>query len=354
MKTHIIIRASVSIYILKCRNENLMRIAIIGSAGHYGYIFPAVSLYGSEFAGVYLPSRYDNPAALFSALDHHDIKYKLYDNYDSMIRETKPDIAVINTVFSENGKIAADALSKGIHVFCEKPLAADYETLALLEDAYRSANRTKRVHLAGMFGLRYNAAMRTVKNSVDNGIAGNITLINVQKSYKMGNRPGFYSTRQTYGGIIPWVAIHGIDWIYWITGRRFTSVSAAHTRISNGGNGDMESSSLCCFTLDGGIIASVSADMLRPLKAATHGDDRIRIVGDAGIIEAVDDRVFFTGTDTVRRELELCEEGDIFGDFIKTASENRPASLDAASSLYVTKTALAAREAADTGKVICL
>lgn len=328
-----------------------MKIVIIGGAGHYNYVIPAIEKYGYEIAGICAMSGNDL-TGLSSSLDRYGISYKVFGDYKSMLDETMPDIAVVNTVFNENGKIAADIITRGIHVFCEKPLATDFNTLDKLENAYESVNKSGHVYLAGMFGLRYNSVMTTVKHAVKEGLAGNIALINAQKSYKMGPRPSFYSRRETYGGLIPWVAIHAIDWIYWLTDRRFTSVSAAHTRISNCGNGDMETASLCTFTLDGGIIASVTADMLRPQSAVTHGDDRIRIVGDLGVIEAINDRAYFTGTGSAVRELEPQNACDIFEEFCETTQTGNPASSDAKSALYITRIALSAREAADTGKVI--
>lgn len=329
-----------------------MKIVIIGGAGHYNYIIPAIKRNGYEITGIYFPNETDNPQGLISALDRSALSYKVFDNYNLMLDETKPDIAVVNTVFNENGKIAAKLLLQGIHVFCEKPLAADFNTLDNLKNIYQSVNKNKHIHLAGMFGLRYNSVMTTVKHAVDEGLAGNILLINAQKSYKMGSRPVFFSNRETYGGLIPWIAIHGIDWIYWLTKKRFVSVSAAHTRLSNNCNGDMETASLCSFTLEDGIIASVTADMMRPQAAATHGDDRIRIIGDLGIIEAANDRVYFTGINRETYELLPFEAGDIFDDFCDTCLTGKKSSLTAESSLYVTGIALTAREAADAGKVI--
>lgn len=331
-----------------------MKIVIIGGAGHYNYVIPAMKKNGYKIAGLYFPNDADNPQGLISALDRNLLSYKIFDNFNLMLDETKPDIAVVNSVFNENGKIAAKLLLQGIHVFCEKPLAADFDTLDNLKNIYQTIRKNKHIHLAGMFGLRYNSVMTTVKRAVDQGLAGNILLINAQKSYKMGSRPAFYGSRETYGGLIPWVAIHGIDWINWLTNKRFISVSAAHTRLSNNGNGDMETASLCTFTLDGGIIASVTADMMRPQAAATHGDDRIRIVGDRGIIEAVNDKVYFTGLNSEAHELDILEAGDIFEDFCNMCITGKKSTLTAESSLYVTKIALTAREAADTGKVIYL
>lgn len=327
-----------------------MKIAVIGASGHYHYIIPSVQKNGHEIA-VYLPDKFENSRGLISCLESGAIKYKIFSDQRELLCE-KPDIAVINTIFHKNGMLAAEYLSQGIHVFCEKPLAVDYRTLEHLKDTYSAVNKNSRVHLSGMFGLRYHPVMSAVKHAVDCGLAGNIVLINTQKSYKMGIRPAFYGKRETYGGLIPWVAIHAIDWIYWLTGKRFLSVSSAVTRLCNNNNGDMETAGLCVFTLENGMIASVTADMMRPQAAATHGDDRIRITGDLGVIEAADERVIFTGKNNTVTELPLRNEGDIFEEFCNVCQNKSIPTLTAESSLYVTEIALAARESADTGKAI--
>lgn len=331
-----------------------MKIVIIGGSGHYHYIMPAVKKYGHEIAGVCLPHESDSASGLLSVLDKNGLRCRVFDGISRMADETTPDAAVVNTIFCENGRIAAELLLRGIHVFCEKPLAVDFASLEKLSHAYHSVCKSSRIHLAGMFGLRYNSVMKTVKQAVEDDLAGGILLINAQKSYKMGTRPSFYGSRETYGGLIPWIAIHGIDWIYWLTKKRFVSVSAAHTRLYNNGNGDMETAALCAFTLEDGVIASVTADMMRPESAATHGDDRIRITGSRGIIEAVNERVFFTGAEDGTRELPLLPDGDVFEDFCTACLTGSQTQLNAVSSLYVTRAALAARESADTGKTVYL
>jgi predicted dehydrogenase len=55
--------------------------------------------------------------------------------------------------------------------------------------------------------------------SIKQGSIGKVRLMNSQKSYKLGSRSEFYKHRQTYGGTIPWVGSHAIDWMYWLSGR---------------------------------------------------------------------------------------------------------------------------------------
>jgi predicted dehydrogenase len=153
-------------------SDKYMKIVIIGGAGHYDYIIPAIIKYGYEIVGICTLSGSvkDDLAGLSSSLDMRGLSYKIFSDYNTMLDETAPDIAVVNTVFCENGRIAADVIKRGIHVFCEKPLATDFDMLDRLESAYRSVNKSGHVCLAGMFGLRYNSVMVTVKQAVKTGL----------------------------------------------------------------------------------------------------------------------------------------------------------------------------------------
>ncbi len=88
-----------------------------------------------------------------------------------------------------------------------------------------------------MLSSRYIPGFHAVWSAVQDGAVGEPLLINALKSYKLGTRHPMYTHRATYGGTIPWVAIHGIDWIHWITGGAITDVSACHTTRGNGGHG---------------------------------------------------------------------------------------------------------------------
>ena len=107
----------------------------------------------------------------------------------------------------------------------------------------------------------------------------------------MGTRPEFYSKRALFGGLIPWVAIHAVDWAMEIGGH-CQSVAASHSTRANRGNGEMEATSALLMELDNGVIATVTADFLRPTASARHDDDRLRVTGTQGMIEAIDGKVY--------------------------------------------------------------
>ena len=100
-----------------------------------------------------------------------------------------------------------------------------------------------------------------------------------------GRRSPDYRQRGTYGGTIPWVGSHAVDWIHWLSGERFLTVYAAHSVRDNRGHGDLEMTAICQFTLTNQVFGAASLDYLRPESAPTHGDDRIRLAGTRGVLE---------------------------------------------------------------------
>jgi predicted dehydrogenase len=240
-----------------------------------------------------------------------------------------------------------DAFERGMHVFCEKPVALIWEEC----DARKTACQNANVHFSAMMGLRYHPAFYTAWQAVRNGAVGTVRLMDARKSYRLGQRPAYYQSRATYGGTIPWVGSHAIDWIYWFSGETFETVYATHSTQHNHNNGDLEMSALCHFTLSNEVFAAAGIDYLRPSNAPTHGDDRIRIAGTEGVIEVRDGQVFLINNSTSGEKIlpTQCER-QIFKDFVE-GIEKRTTHLISADDIWaVTEACLLARQSADNGQ----
>ena len=141
-------------------------------------------------------------------------------------------------------------------------------------------------------------------------------MLNGQKSYKAGKRGPLFHKRETYGGTIPWVGIHALDWVLWFSGKRVKTVSAVQSSMANNHNGTMEATAICLFQLEDEVVAHINIDYLRPQTAETHGDDRIRIAGTKGVIEVRGGKVYLiNGEAEGQRELPLLQPPQIFEDF---------------------------------------
>ncbi len=174
--------------------------------------------------------------------------------------------------------------------------------------------------------------------------------MDARKSYKLGRRDAFYRSRATYPGTIPWVGSHAIDWIRWFADSEFETVFATQSAQHNRGCGELETAALCQFTLAGEVLASVSIDYFRPRGAATHGDDRIRVVGTEGVIEVSGGKVLLIDDDGERELAAECDR-QIFRDFV-AGVEGGECLISAADTLAVTEACLLARQSADEGRLV--
>ena len=263
-----------------------MKVVQIGAAGHYAYALETMKKYQMDFAAVSFPDVEDGKERAMRNFERFGFAPVVYDDAETMLKEQNPDIVIVNTVMYENSRYAAMALAMGMSVFCEKPVATTLEKLNQLEYIYKEAKtKKKNIGFCGMFGIDYLTHFETAYRFVKDGGIGEVMLANGQKSYRMGNRAGYYSDRKLYGGTIPWFAIHAIEWVTRLGGLRPVMATAYGSTAHNAGNGDMEASTLTLFGCEGGKMASVTADVLRPAAAPSHGDDRIRLVGSEGILE---------------------------------------------------------------------
>jgi predicted dehydrogenase len=322
-----------------------MNVCLIGVSGHYGYALGGISADGNcEVAGVAPGSPEEDLTPLVNRLRSQGRNPVCFDDYRRMLEELRPDVAVVNCHFADHARVGIEVLKSGCHLFIEKPVAVTEEQLKALRQAYLESGR----HLAAMHGLRYHPAFYTAWKAVRNGAVGEIRLIHAQKSYRLGSRPDFYRKRERYGGTIPWVGSHAIDWIRWFSGKTFDSVYASHSKRFNREHGDLEVSALCHFVLEDEVFASASIDYLRPEQAPSHGDDRIRVAGSDGILEVRDGKVWLINQESDGvRELPLEHPGNIFADFLGQIRGEKRCLVSAEDSFYVTEICLKARESAD-------
>jgi predicted dehydrogenase len=242
-----------------------------------------------------------------------------------------------------------EVLKRNIDLFVEKPIATTLAELAEVKSAYEKSDSK----LAAMFGIRYQPWFLTAYKYIKEGAVGEVRLMNAQKSYRLGQREDFYKKRETYGGTIPWVGSHAIDWMQWLSGKDFKSVYASHSTIANQNHGELEVSALCHFDFENQAAGSVNIDYLRPQNATSHDDDRIRIAGDKGVIEVLKEKVYLINDEIEgNRELPLVKKKEIFADFLDWVKGNGDCMITAEESFRVTEAALQARRSADQKKLI--
>ena len=308
-----------------------MKVCFIGACGHskqaYKYLKSREDV---TFVGMACESEYEGLEASF------DPSIPFYDDYRAMLDETQPDLAVVSPVFGHTGRAIIECAHRNVDIFAEKPIAATLEELDAVERAVRESG----IRFCAMHYLRYTPAFYHGAKLVKSGAIGEVRMATAQKSYRYGTRPAWYHDRALYGGTIPWVGIHAIDWLWHFTGKRFLSVS---TRVFGR---DPEMAALCQFEMEDGLIGGMNLDFYRPKAASTHGDDRIRCVGTEGVLEVRDGEILLINGEG---EQILCPTSapELLEEFLDGGE-----CISSDELFYLTRVAIIARDAAEQGKNI--
>ena len=194
-----------------------MKVCYIGNCGHTGQAHDVLK--GRKdvtLCGVAPGSEHDGLTRSF------DPAVPFYPSYTEMLDTVRPDLAVVSPVFGKTGEVIRACAARGIDVFSEKPVATSLAEL----DAVKEAVQKSGIRFCAMHYLRYRPSFYHAARLVREGAVGDVRLLTAQKSYKFGTRPTWYYDRALYGGTIPWVGIHAIDWVWAFSGKRFLSVTA--------------------------------------------------------------------------------------------------------------------------------
>ena len=314
-----------------------MNVVIIGAAGHWHIVRSAAEQDPNIKVIAIAPGcKGEDITNLKNAFPDAEV----FEDLREAICMPGVEFAAVNPPFSHAADITVACLEKGLHVYSEKPLAITHEDLERIEKAQAESGKA----LGGMFNYRFFPWYLAMEQAVNNGEIGILRQIHAQKSYRMGIRPEFYKKRETFGGLIPWVAIHGIQWVTGFGGK-CRWVSASHSMDENRGNGDMECTSAVLMGMENGVIATVTADFFRPTGSARHDDDRLRITGTRGMVEVIDGEVWLEN-ESSKRKLPLPPMKNSFIEFANAiGTDLEKAFLREA--IENTRIALCARDSAD-------
>src|SRR2546429_402044 len=155
----------------------------------------------------------------------------VFERWEEMIEQAKPEIVVIATPPHLHRAIAVRALASGAHVLCEKPLAMTRAEAEAMMDAARRAGRV------GMtcFNWRFAAAMQELHSRVTEGALGRVFHLALRW---FGSRWADEKAAATWRmdraqaghGAMGDMGVHLVDLVRWTFGE-FRRVSA-HTGIA--------------------------------------------------------------------------------------------------------------------------
>jgi predicted dehydrogenase len=253
------------------------------------------------------------------------------------------DVAVVG---DENGLRVAQLeplLARGAHVIAEKPLATTRADLARIK-GWAAASRSV---LTMLLTMRHDPAYATMRALVAAGAVGTVCHVDVQKSYQLHTRPAWFKDPARLGGIVPYIGVHAVDLARWTTGLDIRQGAALQRRTGATDTGASENHAGLLLELENGATATCRLDYLRPMGAPSHGDDRLRIAGDRGVLEyglAGKDIALLTDAAPQRLPVRRCPA--LWPAFHAALAAGGPAPIPAAECFRVTEIVLALRDAA--------
>ena len=325
-----------------------IRIAIIGLEGHHSEILEVMD----QAPQIRITAIAETSSALLAQVPRNPrlSRAKVYGDYRQLLEVEPLDIVAVGGENGARASIIRACAERKLAIVAEKPLATSLEELALTRKALAQVPFTM------LLSMRFEPVYRRMRDVVRNGEIGEVLCMGAQKSYKLGERPAWMKKREAFGGTIPYIGIHMVDLMRYVSGHDFTATAAFHSSAGLTGYGEMENNTAVIFQMDNHGTANLRLDYLRPAAAPTHGDDRLRIAGTRGVVEyqASTGLTLLTATDKPKTLTDLPPERRLFVDFLEALYHGGNHALSPDEIFRVNEIVLKAREAADNGQVVRL
>ena len=197
------------------KNGEKLKVALVGTG-----------VRGTSFWGQRLVEQYSdilefvglcdiNQGRLAYAKAYMGVTCPTFEDFEVMIRETKPDLVIVTTKDSTHHEFIVKGLEMGCDVLTEKPLTTDERKCQAILDAERKSNR----NLIVGFNYRWSPYMTKIKELLANETVGKITSVDFHwylNTYHGASYFRRWHGQREYGGTL-WVhkATHHFDLLNW-------------------------------------------------------------------------------------------------------------------------------------------
>jgi predicted dehydrogenase len=110
---------------------------------------------------------------------------RIYDTFEALLAHEALDFVDICAPPSEHARVACEALSRGLHVLCEKPLATSVEQAHQMADAARLAGRV----LFPAHSYRHAPVIRAVRSVLSRDLIGPVHMVTMD-TFRLGHARG--------------------------------------------------------------------------------------------------------------------------------------------------------------------
>jgi predicted dehydrogenase len=197
---------------------------------------------------------------------------KAYSTYEELLDDPNVDAVYIPLPNSLHFEWVLKASQKGKHILCEKPLGLTAKEVSDMDAACKKNG----VLLMEAFDYRHNPAVIKVKELVDSGVAGNISLIEGYFSINLTNRSDIRMIKHLGGGAVYDIGTYTVNLINYLKGKLPATIQA--TAVFDPETG-VDMNTCAMYTYDDDTLAVFHCSM-----NSTYMNG-FRIAGDKAIIE---------------------------------------------------------------------
>ena len=147
---------------------------------------------------------------------------RVYGSYGEMLKDPEIEAVYIPLPNSLHREWTFEALARGKHVLCEKPLGLNADEA----EAMRQAAHGSSLKLMEAFMYRFHPRMRELRRLVETGAIGEVRLVRAAFSFKMTRRPNIRLDPTLGGGAVMDVGCYGINFSRYMMGQEPAEVFA--------------------------------------------------------------------------------------------------------------------------------
>lgn len=144
-------------------------------------------------------------------------RYRLYTDAEELLEKETLDFVVIALPTYLHEPYSVMALDKGVHVFCEKPMARTWEGC---QNMVKAAHRNGKQLMIGQC-LRFDTAYRMIKDAYTQGTYGKLLRLELTR-YSLPpvwGHDNWFMDFERSGGAAMDLHVHDADFINWLLGR---------------------------------------------------------------------------------------------------------------------------------------
>jgi predicted dehydrogenase len=281
---------------------------------------------------------------------------KFFSSYADLL-EAKPDGVIICSENNQHRPLVEMAAARGVHVFCEKPIATTVADGRLEVEACERAG----VLFMTAFPMRFSPALIEIKARLEAGDFGSVYCFNTTNQGELPTkyRQWFADPLLAGGGAIADHTVHLVDILRWFLQDEISTVYAQSNRIFHAAEVTVETGGLEMITFNNGVFATIDCSWSRPPYWPTWGGLTFEMVTERGAVTVDAFRQNLTVySHALQRPTWSFWGSDMnqamISEFITAIRENRQPCVTGVDGLRAVEAVVAAYKSSQTGQPVYL